>query len=352
MIEIFSREKETDSLDPVHTKKIFITGYSRSGTTLLGRILGKNDDVFLLYELHFFEELFDPNNRTKSISSSTAIELTSELIARQRTGYFNPIVDNSMQIEAKSLVNQIPKPITPMRMFATFLDYETKLNGKYIPLEQTPRNVYFLENILTSYPQAFVVNIVRDSRDTVLSQKNKHKRFWTDPSVSKFQCIRFWANYHPITISLLWNSSINASLRYSNHPRTITIRFEDLVSTPIKIIKKVCSFVGIDYSEKMLNVSHIGSSHDPDNLSQLGIKKSVSQRWRHENNHQLDLAVCQYITRNNLVQYGYELAPHLQLKLWQTVYAMLTWPIKVLTALLSNISRTRNLVQSIRKRLS
>ena len=46
-------------------KKIFIVGSSRSGTTMISRILNNNKSVFSFKELHFFSQLF--SNRKSDI---------------------------------------------------------------------------------------------------------------------------------------------------------------------------------------------------------------------------------------------------------------------------------------------
>lgn len=46
-------------MQPNHDTVIFIVGNSRSGTTMLGRILGKSTYVHTFDELHFFEFLVD-----------------------------------------------------------------------------------------------------------------------------------------------------------------------------------------------------------------------------------------------------------------------------------------------------
>ena len=38
-------------------KQIFIVGSSRSGTTMMGRIINNNEDVFTFNELHFFSRI-------------------------------------------------------------------------------------------------------------------------------------------------------------------------------------------------------------------------------------------------------------------------------------------------------
>ena len=41
-------------------KMLFVVGNSRSGTTMMGRILGNHPDVFTFGELHFFGQLWSP----------------------------------------------------------------------------------------------------------------------------------------------------------------------------------------------------------------------------------------------------------------------------------------------------
>ena len=44
------------SLD-IEKKKFFVVGSSRSGTTMMGRILNNHPDIFTFHELHFFEKI-------------------------------------------------------------------------------------------------------------------------------------------------------------------------------------------------------------------------------------------------------------------------------------------------------
>ena len=45
-----------------NTKQIFVVGSSRSGTTMMGRILGNHSDVFTFKELHFFGTIWTNNS--------------------------------------------------------------------------------------------------------------------------------------------------------------------------------------------------------------------------------------------------------------------------------------------------
>lgn len=76
----------TSELD--EQKIIFVVGNSRSGTTMLGRILGRASDVFTFNVLHFFEQMWQPQIPAERIKQETAIEYAARLMAVQRDGYY------------------------------------------------------------------------------------------------------------------------------------------------------------------------------------------------------------------------------------------------------------------------
>jgi hypothetical protein len=230
------------------------------------------------------------------------------------------------------------------------MHHEARRVGKAVPLEQTPRNVFYLGEILHTYPHARVVNVIRDPRDVLLSQKLKARRFWDDPQVPKSQCVRFWANYHPVTISMLWNASVQAGDRYAKHDRVIRVRFEDLLADPEARVRSICSFLGEAYDRDMLEVTQVGSSHDRDS-DETGLQGHVGQRWRRDTENRSDLAICQYVTRGNLLGHGYDLSSDLRLRPSDAIAATLTWPLKSFLALALNLSRSRSLVEAVRRRL-
>jgi hypothetical protein len=157
-----------------YAKMIFVVGSSRSGTTMLGRIFGKHKDVFMLYELHFFEELYDPRSKNQPLSAKKAQNLAALLFARQRNGYFHPGDVKSFLGEARDLVAQLPEAVTPSLVFAAVMQYEASRNGKTIPVEQTPRNVFYLKKILDLYPQAFIVNVLVQREMDICHSEIRH----------------------------------------------------------------------------------------------------------------------------------------------------------------------------------
>ena len=66
---------------------IFIVGYSRSGTTMLSRVLGKADNIYSFNEMHFFEQLYSPEEFDKKLNESQAISFADKLLDIQRSNY-------------------------------------------------------------------------------------------------------------------------------------------------------------------------------------------------------------------------------------------------------------------------
>jgi hypothetical protein len=62
---------------------IYIVGHPRSGTTMMGRILGGHPSVYTFQELHFFEKLSSTKNVRKKLSVTEAQELAERIICMQ-----------------------------------------------------------------------------------------------------------------------------------------------------------------------------------------------------------------------------------------------------------------------------
>ena len=62
---------------------LFITGASRSGTTLLSFVLRHHSSVFGLKELHYFGRAWDPRDSRRHVSKKRAVEAAADMLARQ-----------------------------------------------------------------------------------------------------------------------------------------------------------------------------------------------------------------------------------------------------------------------------
>lgn len=337
-------------------KMIFIVGNSRSGTTMMGRILGNHQDIFTFGELHFFGQLWSPVYSSQ-IDINDAVELASKLFCIQCEGYRTHGDANTFKKDAQLFCGTIPNyPIDPAMLFSEFLSYVALKNSKSIPCDQTPRNVFYIDVILNNFPDAKIINMIRDPRDVLLSQKSKWKRRYlggTDLSIK--ESIRDWVNYHPITISKIWNTAITVAGKFSDHSNVITIYFEKLLSNPESTVREICDFVDINYTPSLLQVPQVGSSVGEDKPAKLGINPERAGNWNHKDNttkllNSSDIYITQKLNGNLMKKHNYQLI-RIRPNFLTLIIYLITFPIKLSGAFMFNLDRVRNLRETLRRRL-
>ena len=307
----------------------------------------------VLNELHFFEQLWTPEDKGKLISREQAIRLAEKLLLIQRKGYNTGFDDYSMfTAEASALVNEMNlDSLTSEEIFTHFAKREVALIGKSIVCEKTPQNIFYLKEIFELYPNAHVINMVRDPRAVMLSQKNKWQRRklggWY---ITRREALRLRINYHPITLSKLWNAAIGAALKFKDDQRMLTVIFEELLEEPEAVIRKICAHVGVEFNPEMLMITQESSSIEMDSLEK-GFKKERAVNWRKGGLNDTEIWWCQKISGDYMKKYGFELEtikPNYAL----IILYSFSFPVKLGFAFLMNLNRMKNIVDTLKRRLS
>jgi len=328
------------------TKQIFVVGSSRSGTTMMGRIFGNHKDIFTFNELHFFGTIWT-NTTNQELSKLEQINLLSRLFCIQENGLFRQDSIADFNDKAKSLLSDNIK--NPLEVYALFLNTITLENSASISCEQTPKNMYYLEEILSHFPNAKVINLVRDQRDVLLSQKNKWKRkFLGASAIPLSEAIRSFVNYHPLLMSKVWASSLQHTKKYKNHNRVKIVKFEELVSNSEETIKKVCSFLDIDFQEEMLSIPVIGSSTEADSKLRH-IDSSKIAKWEKGGLSNAEIYLSQIMSADMMRLFQYDLK-RFKFPPILIVFYLLTFPIKLGMAFFLNLHRMGNVLEVIKKR--
>ena len=330
---------------------IFIVGNSRSGTTMMGRIFGKHPSVYTFGELHFFGQLCAPPFSSE-LPRKTAMELAAQLHCIQREGYRTYGNPRRFLKEAQAfLENLVTYPETPAALFEAFLCHEAAENNGTIPCDQTPRNVFYIADILELYVEARIINMIRDPRDVLLSQKKKWKRrFLGGSDIPIKEMLRDWMNYHPITVSHIWCTAVNAADQFAQHERVISVYFEELLTHPQKTIKSLCNFVGITYTDEMLQVPQVGSSVSEDQPQQLGINPHRAHSWQEGELSSAEIYFNQTITANLMKKHNYN-SVSIQPNVVTLIFHLLTFPVKLGGAFLFNLDRMKNIRETLKRRL-
>lgn len=337
-------------------KMFFVVGNSRSGTTMMGRILGNHPDVFTFGELHFFGQLWSPAKTAKLIQSD-AEALAAKLFCIQREGYRTHGDPQRFEQDAQTFCQSLTDfPITPAELYSDFLSYESSLHGKTIPCDQTPRNVFYIDEILKYYPNAKIINMIRDPRDVLLSQKRKWKRrFLGGSDMPIKESLRDWINYHPITINKIWQSAVSTAGRFADNAQVTTIYFEKLLEIPEATVSRICSFVNIEYDKSLLQVPQVGSSVNTDKPGQLGINPERAGNWNESNKNGGNLSsseiyISQKLNGTLMQKHNYMPVPIRPNVIGLTIN-ILSFPLKLMLAFLCNLDRVKNIRETLKRRL-
>ncbi|MFX0132665.1 MAG: sulfotransferase [Candidatus Hodarchaeota archaeon] len=336
-----------------NTKKMFfIVGNSRSGNHLVSCILGNHPDVYTFpHEFHFFEELWSANDMDKMLTRENKVKIAAKLLYISRCGYLKQKNIKKYYDEAKKMnMNNIN---SSAGIFRELLYYETFNNEKKIPCEHTPRNLFYIDEILNLYPEAKIIIMIRDPRDVLLSQKKKWKRRYltSKKSIPLREAIRSFINYHPFLIGKLWNSSIYVADRTYDEKKVLKQLFEDLVSEPFESVKKICEFLGLDFYEDMLDVPQMYSSNEVDRPNNRGINKKRVRAWLYGGLSSTEIFICQKITESFMRKYGY-IPLKVKPNIFVLFYYFILLPIKTILALGMNLNRMKNVKDTIRRRLA
>lgn len=330
---------------------IFIVGSSRSGTTMVGRIMGKNPEVHTFGELHFFENLIESEDvRTRpALPDREARALVARLLTSSRKDLFAPTESAAYRADIDAIL-ATTEPHDAVSLYLAVLAHETKTAGARVACEQTPRYLFSLKEVFAAVPHARVIVIIRDPRAVLVSQANKwRRRFLGATNIPRREALRSWANYHPLMIAKLWASCSQASRRYARDERVMEVRFEELLADPATVVREMADHAGVVFDEAMLDVPQVGSSHGKDSPDKLGVNPAMISSWKNGDLGRIGTALCEWVAGDEMRARGYKLEGDGRFPVG-AVPSMAMLAAKMSVALPLNLSRTKNLAETVRRR--
>lgn len=330
---------------------LIVVGYSRSGTTMMGRILGQNPKVHTFGELHFFEQMVESDEirLRPPLAPDPARALVERLLTSSRRGFFASVDPDAYAKEATEIIAETPE-MDAVSLYRRVLAYETARANAEIPCEQTPRYIYFLSEILQAMPETRVVFLVRDPRDVLISQANKwRRRSLGARNIPWREALRAWANYHPAMVARLWSGVSRLARRHHDDPRFLVVRFEDLLADPGRQVRAVAAHMGLEFTESTLEVPQIGSSSNKDAPDRFGINPTMAYGWRKGNLGPISIALCEWVAGPEMIARGYALSGRGRFP-WIGLPSLVLLVMKMSIALPINLSRTKNLGETLRRR--
>ena len=203
----------------------FIVGVPRSGTTLLRMMLDAHPELAVGPETHFLPKMLalstNPNPLGEVIAEIRGSErwldfgLSSTDLERAIRGVSPGTLSNAVRAFYKLYASKFAKPRWG---------------------DKTPGYLLHMNAIQTILPESRFIHIIRDGRDVALSILP----LWFGPNTVK-------------DAALWWQERIAAARRQASAlPHYIEVRYEDLLQHPEEVLQRICGFLELDYSPRML----------------------------------------------------------------------------------------------------
>jgi hypothetical protein len=219
---------------------VFVVGMSRSGTTLLSAMLSAHSRLDCGPESHLLSvlRLLPLEEQAGLVDPSTWPDRAADFVADlENRGHRIIEAFGLTRPDILSWLADRPPSIAAILESLTAQHAERVGAARWV--EKTPRHLLTLETIREAWPEAFVVRIVRDPRDVAVSLTGMP--FAEDTQVGNLVRIDY--------------DDRRSRHFFATDARAMTLRYEDLVTEPVRELGRVCDFIGEDYEPGMLDRS-------------------------------------------------------------------------------------------------
>ncbi|UOQ45393.1 sulfotransferase [Halobacillus salinarum] len=259
---------------------IFIGGCGRSGTTLLGSMLGAHKDCLCIPESQFKTDMineFDKNNIN---------ELVISIKNNVRFRLWNLDI-NTISIENINSYGDV------LEFFINEYSKKVSRSNFKMWIDHTPNNLEYVKQLKEIYPQAKFIHLVRDGRGVA-------------SSIIPLD----WGPNTVKSAANLWKTKLSYGLaaeQFVNKDDIFRVKYEELVIDPEKTLKEICEFLGIVFQKSMID----GNGFSPPKYTTkqhdlVGTKpnKSRTEAWKHKlDSREIEIFEC--LTADLLECMGY-----------------------------------------------
>lgn len=223
----------------------FIIGIPRSGTSLLCFIFNKNKTILALHE---------PKHAVKILKDQKKSGLDTLITCQE---YFSNIDDYkgikespyTIDFQELNKVWETPKN----ERSVINLCYKISLAFRFLNKDNTcvetvvdknPSYIFRINELAKAFPTSKFIIMTRDYRGFALS---KIEKAHPDNLIHSF--------WHQARIWNFWNRHIFKAIN-KHGERCRLVKYEDLVLEPKQTTEEICSFLNLDFDEKMLEIEN------------------------------------------------------------------------------------------------
>ena len=290
---------------------VFVCGHPKSGTSLVRSLLDSHPQLVVYPEETIFFRRYLPEAQRLTLDEKLALadQLIVHIFDWNQT---NPPAHQAGFLDRDYAYISLPAVSQAMRQLvaggyrhdgdilsAAVLAFGMvcgQLNEQTVHwVEKTPYNEYYVEQMLSWWPDALFIHVVRDPRDNFVSYRRKHPE---------------WSAR---TFAESWSHSTQSGLASQNKygpKRYWVLRYEKLIQSPDEVLPAICQFLGISDHPTLKTPTRGGKAWRGNSMFAEQFKQistSPKGRWK-ETMSTDDLVLLEGLARSSMKPLGYELS--------------------------------------------
>lgn len=214
---------------------VFIVSSGRSGTTLLRGILNASNQIYIPHESEFIARAYPFYNNKQNFNEDDYQKIVKIFVKTSQ--------NNGWGMAKEYLISYLKE-----RAPQSFADVNSVIYEAYLEQQglenlqwgiKAPVLIASIERIFEVFPEAKIVHVVRDGRDVSLSYRKIHEN-------NKFQ----FGPKGIVATALYWIDGLRR-VEELHDSSIYELQYENLLSRPEVEVKKLCTFLDIDYDSSM-----------------------------------------------------------------------------------------------------
>lgn len=297
---------------------VFICGHRKSGTTMLINLLDGLDDAvtypddsgfFYMYYPKFSRELKGKEkvlriadriinkNLDEVISRTKCSDNIKNTLLRQNKKFYKLMVDYnyngfSENTILKHFISSYQKAFSP------------DIKNPKVWIEKTTSTEIYANDIANWFPDAKFVHMVRDPRDNWSSLKSGWEKRYKN----------FNETINNLKHSMIERGHLGLKMAIENEKilgkdRYLVIKYEDFTQDAPKYMKQIADFIGIEYSDKLLQPTTFGEVWEGNNFDGIKNTKPSSinvDKWKERISDE-DAALMEFYFEDVMEHFNYKL---------------------------------------------